>query len=244
MFFSGNFKSRPVSAFRFEALVFVASAVCAALFTTPPAGADTLAVRWLNPFGACSGNCAVHASVGQLIDENMTHSFGLNHDFMPDAGDFVAPWDYDYRDSYLLSATASRRVLDVGGWASAELEAGVGQRLGDMQATEFWGALYLRWQAFPWNAYVRTSLAISTGLSYATKVDEWERMRDDARRGNKLLHYLSPEITLAHPGQEHWELVLRYHHRSGGGNIFGDTALFKGVTGAANHATVGIRYRF
>lgn len=218
--------------------------LCAVLICKPASASGLPEVRWFSPFGPCSGNCAVHASIGRLIKEDMTHSFGFNHDFFPDAGDFVAPWDYDYKDSFLLSGTASRRVMDIGGWVSAELEAGVAQRFGDMHATEFWGALYLRWHAFPWNDYVRTSFALSTGLSYATKVEYWDRMGDRERKGHNLLHYLSPELTFALPKYDAWELVLRYHHRSGGGNIFGDTALFKGVTGASNHVTIGVRYRF
>ena len=135
-------------------------------------------------------------------------------------------------------------MLTVGSWASAELEAGVGQRFGELHATELWGALYVRWHAFPWNHFLRTTIAVSTGLNYATKVEELERKRDDFGNGSRLLHYLSPEITFALPDQENWEVVLRYHHRSGGGGILGEYRVFNGVTGGSNHATVGVRYRF
>ncbi len=174
----------------------------------------------------------------------MSHSFGLNSDFVPDAGDFVAPWNYDFEDSFLVSGTISRRVLTVGAWASAELEAGIGQRFGDMHATEIWGALYLRWHAFPWNEFIYTTVAISTGVNYATKIDDRERRRDDYGEGAHVLHYLSPEITFALPDNKQLELVLRYHHRSGGGAIWGDSAVFGGVGGGANFATIGVRYRF
>ena len=52
------------------------------------------------------------------------------------------------------------------------------------------------------------------------------------------------EVVFALPERQDWELVFRYHHRSGGGAIFGDTLLFNGVTGGANFATAGLRYRF
>ncbi len=164
--------------------------------------------------------------------------------FTPDATEFIAPWNYDYKGSYLISGTASRRLLTFGDLISVEMEAGIGQRLGKMHATEVWGAIYLRWHAFPWNDYVRTTVAWSTGLSYASQIEDLERQRDGDGEGAHLLHYLSPELTFSLPGDDRHELVLRYHHRSGGGAIFGDTALFGGVTGGANYATVGFRYRF
>jgi hypothetical protein len=204
----------------------------------------SLETRWHNPLSICDGDCAIHVAIGRFADENMSHSFGFSGGFAPDAGDYVPPWNYDYEDAFLLSGSFSRRVLTVGSWFSAELEAGVGQRFGDMHATELWGAVYLRWHAFPWNNYLRTTVAISTGLNYATQIDELERWRDDNGNSSKLLHYLSPEITFALPEYEDWELVLRYHHRSGGGNVFGDSALFKGVTGASNFPTIGVRHRF
>jgi hypothetical protein len=223
-------------------------AICAmAVFlASAPASAETwsFTTRWYNPFTACDRNCAVHVSIGRFADEKMSNSFGFSGGLLPDAGDYVAPWNYDFENSFLLSGSFSRRVLTVGSWFSAELEAGIGQRFGDMHATELWGAVYLRWHAFPWNNYLRTTIAISTGLNYATQIDELERLRDDNGTGSNLLHYLSPEITFALPEYDDWELVLRFHHRSGGGNVFGDSALFGGVTGASNFPTIGIRHRF
>lgn len=201
-------------------------------------------LRWHDPLSACKGHCAVHVSIGRFSDTPMTHSFGLNSDFIPDASDYVAPWNYDYKDAFLVSGTVSRRVLTAGSWASVEIEAGVGQRFGDLHATELWGAMYLRWHVFPWNRWLYTTAAVSTGFNYATKVEDLERQRDDNRKGSQLLHYLSPEITFALPERQEWELVLRYHHRSGGGGILGEHRVFNGVTGGSNFVTVGVRYRF
>ena len=215
-------------------------------FTSDPASAEAWSseTRWHNPLSACDHDCAVYFSFGRFADEKMSNSFGFSGGFAPDAGDYVAPWNYDYQDAFLISGAFSRQILTVGSWFSAELEGGIGQRFGDMHATEVWGAIYLRWHAFPWNDYVRTTIAVSTGLNYASRVDELEFRRDDNGNSSKLLHYLSPEITFALPKHENWELVLRYHHRSGGGNVFGDSELFNGVTGASNFATIGVRHRF
>lgn len=226
--------------------LIVAGTLSVLSFACAPSTAESrsLETRWHSPFAVCDGDCAVHVSIGRFADEKMSNSFGFSGGLTPDAGDYVAPWNYNFEDAFLLSGSFSRRVLTVGSWFSAEVEAGIGQRFGDMHATELWGAVYLRWHAFPWNDYLRTTVAISTGLNYATHIDKFERSRDDNGNGSKLLHYLSPEITFALPDYDEWELVLRYHHRSGGGNVFGDSALFNGVTGASNFPTIGIRHRF
>ncbi len=220
-------------------LVFVA-----ATFRTASAETSSATIRWFNPIQACRGECAAHLAFGRLVDEDMTASFGLNDDLEPDGGAFVAPWRYDFEDSYIVSAALSRQVFSVGSWLSGTVEAGVGQRMGDLRATEIWAALYLRWHAFPWSETLRTRVGISTGLNYATRIEAWERRNDRRRAGAHLLHYLAPELSLGLPDVPEWDLVMRYHHRSGGGKIFGDTALFGGVTGASNHVMIGLRRAF
>lgn len=175
----------------------------------------------------------------------MTNAFSLNDDFAPDAGEYIAPWNWDWQDSYLVAGAFSRRVATIGGVVDIELEAGAAKRFGDMQAFEFWGAIYARWTEFPWNHYLKTTLAISTGLSYATEIEELELIRGKSTEsGSRLLHYLSPEVTFALPSMQNLELVLRYHHRSGGAGLFGGLSIFNDVSGGANHGTVGLRYRF
>jgi len=59
-----------------------------------------------------------------------------------------------------------------------------------------------------------------------------------------LLHYLAPEITVADPAWESTDLFVRFHHRSGGSQIWGDSLLFNDVSGAAQYWVLGIRRRF
>jgi hypothetical protein len=229
------------------ALVGLAAVFCvflAASIRTAVAQSASVDVRFFNPMKPCHGDCAVYLSFGQLIDEDMTRTFGLSSALVPDARVFVAPWDYDYEDSFLVSAALSRQLFSVGSWASGAIETGIGQRVGDLHATEIWAAIYLRWHAFPWSEILRTSVGISTGLNYATRIEAWERSNDRTGKGAHLLHYLAPELSLALPDVPQWEMVLRYHHRSGGGQIFGDTAIFNGVSGASNHVMAGIRHTF
>ena len=96
----------------------------------------------------------------------------------------------------------------------------------------------------PWSKTVRTSLGISTGLNYASRIEAWEKTKDRTRQGAHLLHYLAPELSLGLPAMPEWELVMRYHHRSGGGQFLGDTVLFGGVSGASNHVMIGLRRAF
>ena len=76
-----------------------------------------------------------------------------------------------------------------------------------MHTAEAWLVLYLRWTRFPWNQYLRTSIAITSGPSFAV----------DLPRTNKnatVLNYFSPQITFAMPQYPQYELMVQIHHRS------------------------------
>ena len=75
------------------------------------------------------------------------------------------------------------------------------------------GAIAVRWTAFPWNDYIRTSIAISDGLSIATHTAEHNANPSNA--GSVLLNYFTPEITLSLPDYQQYELAFSIHHRSG-----------------------------
>ena len=166
---------------------------------------------------------AVHFFGGQNFDEYFT--------------DFFKGGGYgQYNDAYLAGAAASKRLAT---WnsLSIEIEGGVAQHFGAYDATELWGAVFVRFHAFPWNDYVYTTAAASTGLSYLFNVPEIEK-RKNGGRGSHLLHYFAPEITFAHPDHKDLELVFRLHHRSG------VAGLFNGVRDSTNVPTVGFRFRY
>lgn len=194
--------------------------------------------------GYCGGHCALHLYGGRDTPTNMTAMFALDSaaSFKPD--EFRPVWDWDYGRSGLVAGAVSRRLVRLLGVLDVEAEAGVGQRFGRMSEAEVWSALFFRWTWFPWNSYVKTTLAASTGLNYATGLPVDERMRDSEGRSSRLLHFFSPEITISLPSQPQWELVARLHHRSGGRILFGEVPLFNGVDGGAQFATLGLRYRF
>jgi hypothetical protein len=148
----------------------------------------------------------------------------------------VPPWQWHWGDAGIVTGEFSRRLATFWDVLDIEPQFGIGKRFGDMQAAEFWGAFTFRWTAFPWNDHVKTTVAISEGLSLATQVDTAER--NGNRAGSVFLNYFSPEITLSIPQYEQYELLFSIHHRSG---LYG---LFNNVDGGSQFGTLGLRVRF
>jgi len=218
------------------ALVFLVMALLAPASPARADGVFPLYWRWSSLSQPCRGDCAVALYGGRHVSTHMTSAFGIDN-YTP-----INRWEYG--DGGLIAGTVSRRFASIGSYVDFELEGGIGQRFGNMDQTEFWGAIFVRWVAFPWNHYLRTTIAASTGLNYATGISDFERERSGNNEGSRLLHFLSPEITFALPSRPDIELLLRFHHRSGGRDIFGPIDLFNGVNGGAHYGTVGLRYRF
>jgi hypothetical protein len=132
---------------------------------------------------------------------------------------------------------------------SYELETGAGQRFGSLHEEEVWLAFYARWKYFPWNDYLRTTVAASTGVNYASAIPQYEVISSSNNQGERLLHYFSPELTLGLPSMPDTDFVIRSHHRSGGGQFFGNDfpgygSLFHGVKGGVQYLTFGVRQHF
>lgn len=209
---------------------------------------------YLDPgsFGqGCNGDCSVTVLAGRQVVTTMAALFGVA-DFTQGEYGFVPMtpiWDWEWGDSGFVGGAYSRRLLsfghsNVGEVISLEGEVGLGQRFGIQTETELWSAIYLRWHLFPWNDYVKTSVGVSTGLSYTTGISDWEIDRSGNDEGSRLLHYLSPEATFALPDNPNKELVLRLTHRSGGSNMFGSNSIFNNTDGGAQYFTIGLRSRF
>lgn len=151
------------------------------------------------------------------------------------------PWSGDYGDNYFIGGAFSRRLVQLSKHWKIEGEAGAGYRFNQVNAPEGWIAAFFRFDGFPWNRWVYTTVAFSTGLSYVEEVSAVEKDAGSDRgnpNGSKLLHYFAPEITFAHPDRRNWEALIRFHHRSG------VAGTFNGVWGGSNVVTGGIRYRF
>jgi hypothetical protein len=163
---------------------------------------------------------------------------------------FEKPWTIKFNDIQVVGASYSRRLGTVaeivnytgfgylGDHFAIEAEAGVSGRFGDESLGEVWGALYLRYDGFPWNDFVFTTIGANTGLSLLTETSDFEEWRDSNGKSEELLHYLGPEITFANPENKDLEFVFRLHHRSG---VFGR---FNGVVSGSTFLSTGVRVRF
>jgi len=203
----------------------------------PPADAPAIAgdPSWLvwhtdDFFASCEGECSVALYGGREIRTQMTSAFLIRNP--------VAPWNWQAGDAEDLAGAFSRRFATLFGALDLEAEAGIEQRFGNMHATVGWLAVDFRWTDFPWNRYLATTIALADGPSYASQIDEEERLRSGDNRGSNLLNFFSPEITFALPDRPDDQLMLRFQHRSG---IFG---LINGVEGGSSFAVIGYRRAF
>jgi hypothetical protein len=211
----------------FRSLLPALGAALISLSTAPALSADL-------SFETRSSAHAVTFFAGRAVDNDFT--------------DVVTePWTVDFVDISVVAAAMSTRLGtmnelgvdlgNIGDHLSLDLEAGAAYRFGDEDMGEFWGAIFLRYDDFPWNDTLYTTIAANTGVSLITEGSDFERSRSDGK-GSLLLHYLAPEITFAHPDNKDVELLIKLHHRSG---VFG---LFDGVHGGSTFVAGGIRFRF
>jgi hypothetical protein len=208
-------------------------AALAAILALPAQTAPSLAaeLEFHDPFRPCAADCAVTVLSGGLVETAMMDIF---------VNQGIPPWKWKYGRSAFIGAAVSRELVTWGNYGSIEGEIGVGKRFGIMDEGEGWVALYFRWKWFPWNEYVRTTIATSTGVNVATDIADWERKRTvNSGRGSYHQHYFSPEITFGLPQYPNTDLVFRFHHRSGA-----SLGIFNHTYGAAQYATVGVRHRF
>jgi hypothetical protein len=202
---------------------------CAALLAVAAAADE----RPSNPTGwallsPCAANCALAVYAGTYVEDSMA-------DVLFFEPTFPTGWDFTAGDR-LIGLALSRHAATL--WRiDVEPELGIGQRL-DQDVTEIWIALYGRYRGFPWDRYLVTTMALSTGLNYASAYSEEEIERTGETSGYRVMHFFSPEVTFAHPDNPGLELLFRFHHRSGAYGLFND------VGGGAHYGTVGLRLRF
>ncbi|MES2710391.1 MAG: hypothetical protein V4653_02320 [Pseudomonadota bacterium] len=151
-----------------------------------------------------------------------------------------APQSGSWGDDTLAGITVGRRLARFATYFMVDAEIGGAYRSGETNGGEVWAALYLRYDGFPWTDYVYTTIGVSMGPDFVTRLPRVERGSDarPERNQSRFLNFFSPEITFALPSNPEHEVSLRYIHRSG---IFG---LYNGVYEGANAFVIGYRYRF
>ncbi len=190
-----------------------------------------------NPIDPCAGNCAISAFTGIYSKTGLGKFLNSSEDA------FNSKWG----GSGIFGIAASRRLMGVGDLFQIEGEAGLATRFGDHSSPEIWTALYFRWLKFPWDQYLDTSFAVSSGFNLALLNDPLEVARfGNGNSPTRLLHYFSPEITFALPSHPQRELFVRFHHRSGLAKINSHISklLFNNAAAGADYATIGLRWKF
>lgn len=118
---------------------------------------------------------------------------------------------------------------------SVELEANVARHFGVQDHFEFNApVLTMRWEYFPWDKFLDTSLAYGLGPSYATKLPAYERQKSGDSEQFLLFWHIEAAFGLP---DSNWSTIFRLHHRSSAYGIFADK-------GGSNILTMGLRYDF
>lgn len=213
--------------------VFGASAVSVQAADLPgaeQAAPSNFKLRWREPLQPCGGDCAVYFFAGTSVATNVQDIF-----FKP-----IGPTAWQYSGGSIVGGAVERRIATAFNIIEFDGEFGTAKRFGDQTEAEFWGAIYVRYIAFPWNNCIYTTFAVSTGLNYATGISDFEKAHSDLNppAGTHIQHYFSPELTFALPEHKERQLVIRLHHRSGAYGVI------SGALSAATYITVGFRYWF
>jgi len=145
--------------------------------------------------------------------------------------------DIDPQRSFIGVGGMSQRLHRFDHRLDLEAEVLVGKHVGKQHHMEFAGAISLRWNAFPWDHRVNTSMAYGHGPSFATSAPAVEASHERAPRQRLL--FMVAEIAMAPPNRPEggWEGLLRVHHRSG---VF---KLLSSGSGS-NFISLGLRYRY
>ena len=104
-------------------------------------------------FDPCAGDCGAAFYAGREITTPMSSVFLVHNP--------VAPWNDQTGLAGVIATSMSRRFATLFGALDLEAEAGLDQRLGDMHATTVWLAVVFRWNRFPWNDTVLTTIAFA-----------------------------------------------------------------------------------
>jgi hypothetical protein len=116
-----------------------------------------------------------------------------------------------------------------------EWESLYAQHWGTSEFHELGGVIYARWNRFPWNNYIKTTLAVGMGPSLTSKAAYYEPHNG---KRSRVLVQLNFELNLYSPANPGWALLFRIQHRSG---VFN---LINSVRGGSNFLTIGFRRQF
>lgn len=149
----------------------------------------------------------------------------------------IPGFEAQFTNGYMGAVALSHELAQWGDWAAFEVEGQLAKHFGVQNHSEANALLVARWQKFPWDHLVNTSVAVGEGISMASSVPVIERERSPIHH-QRFLNYILLELELAKPEEERWSFVSRIHHRSG---VFGT---YGGQHKGSNLLGAGVRYRF
>lgn len=146
----------------------------------------------------------------------------------------LEPWTATFEEAGLAGLAASRRLWRFRDWFSIEVEGQVVRNFGNQDHWEFNLPVAGRWEAFPWDDVIETSLAWGIGPSYASEVPNLEVIQEGSSQ--RWLVYWFAEVELGLPDRA-WSVIGRIHHRSEAFGIVADK-------GGSNALAIGLKWRF
>jgi hypothetical protein len=141
-----------------------------------------------------------------------------------------------FEKSWFAGIGLSREIGRMGEDFAWEVEAIAVKHFGWQRHWEGDLAIGLRWTDPPWNGKIRSSLAVATGVSLASRLPPLEETFDPPTK--QLLQFLALEAAFSSANRSDLEYVLRLHHRSA---VFG---LYGTDDGGSNFLALGFRKRF
>ena len=119
----------------------------------------------------------------------------------------------NFLDQYLIAATANKTLWQSDSLPlSLEIDGMVGYQNGIAPLWEVAVAPAVRWDGFPWNETLRTSIRLAPlGISYTSQVSPLELGKDG--QGSRTLNWLFIEAAFSRPQQKSTEFFMRLHHR-------------------------------
>jgi len=119
-----------------------------------------------------------------------------------------------FAKQYLVALTASKTLWRAESLPlSFELDGMLGHQSGIATLQEIGIAPVARWEGFPWNEAMHTSLRLAPlGISYTTTISPLER-GPVTGKGSRTLNLLLIELGFSLPAASAEEVFVRLHHR-------------------------------
>jgi len=149
---------------------------------------------------------------------------------------FLTGKKVETRASYLMAVALAQRL---GGWRdqlSYEVEGQLVKHFDLQTHWEFNLLGVLRWEQFPWDRWLDSSVAFGIGPSWATEKPQIE-LDNDGTTAQLLVYWMLELAIVPVTSQPQIELFSRIHHRS---DVFGLVA----EDGGSNALALGVKYRF